>query len=263
MHPLRISIVTYNIWAEERWEFRKDALREFMSRFDPDILCVQELRPSSRTLLDLVLAGHHRIEDDFQGWVRQSNIYWRAAQFSEIEHGAEEVDIRHEADRRLFWARLHVAALDRSILIATAHLTHQRHPDECATGHSPRVAQTRQIIAALRRLNRAGEPLFFMGDLNDPVHPTTLLHEAGYVSSFAALGLQPQPTFKCYPTARVAPGAAAMTQCIDWIVANAQARAVSTFVPQFFFNDAAPSDHWPVHAVYELPAGLTRADPDS
>ena len=190
---------------------------------------------------------------DFAGWVRQSNIYWRGDLFSEIEHGAEDVGIAHEADRRLFWVRLNVTGLDRSILVATAHFTHQRHPEERATGQSPRVAQTRQVIANLKRLNRSGEALFFMGDLNDPVHPPGLLHEAGYVSSFAALGLQPEPTYKCYPTAAVAPGALAMTQCIDWIVASADARPVSTSVPHFFFDDAAPSDHWPVHAVYELP----------
>ena len=103
-----------------------------------------------------------------------------------------------------------------------------------------------------QRLNRDREPLFFMGDLNDPVHPTGLLQEAGYVTCYAALGLQPPPTFKCYPTAAVAPGALASSQCIDWIVANEHARAIAASVPQFFFNDAAPSDHWPVQAVYEL-----------
>jgi endonuclease/exonuclease/phosphatase family metal-dependent hydrolase len=252
MHPLRISIVTYNIWAEERWDFRKEALRRFMTLFDPDVLCLQELRPSSRDLLDATLPGHRRVHDDFPGWMQQSNIYWRESLFSEMEHGAEDVGITHEAHRRLFWTRLHVRPLDRPMLVATAHLTHQRHSDESATGHSPRVAQTREIISAFERLNRSDEPLFFMGDLNDPVHPPCLLHQAGYASSFASLGLQPDPTFKCYPTAGVAPGAPAMAQCIDWIVANSNARAVSTSVPRFFFNDAAPSDHWPVHAVYEL-----------
>ena len=252
MHPLRISIVTYNIWSGERWDFRKEALRQFMMLFDPDILCLQELQPASRDLLDATLRDHRRVEDNFPGWVQQSNIYWRGALFSEIEHGAEDVGIRHEEYRRLFWARLRVKALDRSMLVSTAHLTHQRHPDESATGQSPRIAQTSAIIDVLKRLNQPGEPAFFLGDLNDPVHPPCLLHQAGYVSSFASLGLQPDPTFKCYPTARVAPGAPAMAQCIDWIVANGNARAVATSIPHFFFDDAAPSDHWPVHAVYEL-----------
>lgn len=148
--------------------------------------------------------------------------------------------------------RLQLKAFARSMLVATAHLTHQRHPDECRTGQSPRVAETKRIIEELKRLNRRREPLFFMGDLNDPVHPTNLLQAAGYVSCFAALGVQCPPTFKCYPTANVAPGELAMNQCIDWIAANAQARAVAASVPHFYLNDAAPSDHWPVQAVYEV-----------
>lgn len=256
MIPLRASIVSYNIWAGERWSFRSPALRAFVERFDPDILCLQEFRPQSRDLLDAALAGHRRVDDAFSGWTGQSNIYWRASLFSEVEHGAEDVGIRHEPDRRLFWVRLQVAALRRSILVSTAHLTHQRHADECATGHSPRIEQTQRIIEALGRLGGHGEPVFFMGDLNDPVHPAYLLHAAGYRSCFAALGLQPPPTFKTYPTAGIVPGAPATNQCVDWLMANDAARAVAAAVPHFFFEDAAPSDHWPVHAVYEIaPSG--------
>jgi endonuclease/exonuclease/phosphatase family metal-dependent hydrolase len=138
------------------------------------------------------------------------------------------------------------------MLVGTVHLTHQRHPKESRTGVSPRIGETQRIIAALERLKRKREPVFLMGDMNDPVHPTDHLQKAGYTSSFAALGLQPPPTFKCYPTANVAPGKLAISQCIDWIVANGEARALATTVPQFFLDDAAPSDHWPVQAVYEV-----------
>jgi len=253
MHALRISVVTYNIWADHRWDFRRKALQRFLEVFDPDVLCLQELRPVSRELIDAVLPAHRRVHDEFSGWSGQSNIYWRHALFDEIEHGAEDVGIAYEGDRRLFWARLQVKALGRPMLVATAHLTHQRHPDESATGHSPRVEQTRRIIGELQRLGNDSEPVFFMGDLNDPVHPPSLLHRAGYVSCFAALGIQPPSTFKTYPTANVPFGEPVMTQCVDWLVANAHARALSAAVPQFFLEDAAPSDHWPVHAVYEIP----------
>jgi endonuclease/exonuclease/phosphatase family metal-dependent hydrolase len=250
--PARLNIITYNIWNTERWATRERALRTFMKLFDPDLLCVQELRRKSRRVLDEVLPGHERVNDRFIGWAQESNIYWRASMFEEIEHGAEDVRIREPGYRRLFWARLRIKALDRSILVGTAHLTHQRHPDESKSGVSPRVDETRRIIAALGRLEHEREPVFFMGDMNDPVHPTDHLHKAGYVSSFAALGLQPPSTFKCYPTANVAPGKLAISQCIDWIVANAEARPIATTVPQFFLDDAAPSDHWPVQAVYEV-----------
>ena len=252
MHPLRISLISYNIWSEHRWDFRKSALGKFLEIFEPDILCLQELRGASRDLIDSTLPAHSRVEDEFKGWTTESNIYWRQSLFSEVEHGAEDVGIKEQGLRRLYWARLHVKALDRSILIGTAHLTHQRHPDEASTGQSPRVAETQRIIAQLKRLNRDREPLFFMGDMNDAVHPANLLADAGYLSCFAALGIASAPTFKVYPTAYIAQGALPITQCVDWLVANGEARVVSASVPHFFLDDAAPSDHWPVHAVYEI-----------
>lgn len=252
MFPTRINLITCNIWNTERWSARSATLRKFLELFGPDVLCVQELRQESRSFLDKVLPDHDRVKDSFVGWTAESNIYWRESMFFEIEHGAADVRIKEKGHRALFWVRLQIKALNRSMLVATAHLTHQRHPDEVATGRSTRVGETRRIIKELKRLNRKREPVFFMGDLNDAVHPTNLLHKAGFVSSFSALGLQPPPTFKCYPTAAVEPGMLSISQCIDWIVANDEARAISTSVPQFFLNDAAPSDHWPVQAVYEL-----------
>ena len=252
MSPVRLNVVTYNIWNTERWAQRERSLRKFMRLFDPDLLCLQELRRKSRRFLDEVLSGHERVDDRFVGWALESNIYWRASMFSEIEHGAEDVRILEEGHRRLFWVRLQMKAIERSILVGTAHLTHQRHPAESKTGLSPRVGEIQRIIAALGRVQKKREPVFFMGDMNDPVHATDHLHKAGYRSSFAALGLQPPPTFKCYPTANVTPGKLAVSQCIDWIVANGEARCVATTVPQFFLDDAAPSDHWPVQAIYEV-----------
>ena len=91
-----------------------------------------------------------------------------------------------------------------------------------------------------------------MGDLNDAVHPPRMLHEAGYSSCFAALGIQCPPTFPCYPTANVSAGTRVMNHTIDWLVANQHARTVAAQVPQCYHGDVAPSDHWPVLAVYEI-----------
>ena len=247
---MRLSIVTYNIWLTERWARRAPALKRFLQLFDPDVLAVQELQPRSRRLIDATLAHHRRVHDRFRGWATESNLYWRASLFTELDHGAQEVGIP-DGNRRLFWVRLDRSDGRGTILVATAHLTYQRNPTESRTGRSPRVGQARRIIAALGKIARRHEPVFFMGDMNDPVHPTRLLHDAGYISCFAALGLQPPITFKCYPTADVEPGSPPLTACFDWIYA-ARARAVAATVPRFFFRDAAPSDHWPVQAVYEI-----------
>jgi endonuclease/exonuclease/phosphatase family metal-dependent hydrolase len=116
------------------------------------------------------------------------------------------------------------------------------------------VRQLKRIADELRRLVREGEPAFFMGDMNDAYHPQRIFMQAGFVSCFAALGMQSPPTFKCCPTANVQPGEPAVTEAIDLIVANKYARAIAASVPQCYAGDLAPSDHWPVQAIYQLVA---------
>ena len=246
--PPRISVVTYNIWNTQRWDVREPALRGFVQTALPDILCLQELRPETQACLDGALPDHDRVHDDAPGWTTEGNIYWNRTLFSECEHGAEDVGLL-EPDRRLFWVRLATGG-DRTVLVATVHLTYQGNPEERATGRSPRVAQTQSVVEALARLSRGSEPVFLCGDLNDPYLPVRMLLEAGYVNCFAGLGIPTEPTHPCYPTAGVAPRHGC--QAIDWIVANRHARVVAAQVPHFYVGDVAPSDHWPVLAVYEI-----------
>jgi endonuclease/exonuclease/phosphatase family metal-dependent hydrolase len=114
------------------------------------------------------------------------------------------------------------------------------------------VRQLKRIAGELARLVRQGEPAFFMGDMNDPRHPQRILKQAGFASCFAALGMQSPPTFQCYPTANIEPEEQTITEAIDLIVANKHARAIAASVPQCYAGDIAPSDHWPVQAVYQL-----------
>ena len=251
MFPIRLSIVTCNLWNIKRWPERKPALGQFVDLFCPDLFCVQELRAETQSFLDEAMPEHRRVRDDFPGWTCEGNIYWRAAFFEEIEHGAKDVGVLEE-HRRLFWVRLKLRDQERTVFVGTAHFTYQAHPTERETGQSPRLEQAHRTVDALQRLVREGEPAFFMGDLNDPVHPVLILHEAGYVSCFAALGLLCPPTFPCFPTKNRAAGEPVINQAIDWIVANRHARPVSAQVPHCYHDDIAASDHWPVLAVYEI-----------
>jgi len=252
MIPFRVSIVTYNLWMTERWPARAPALTRFLALFAPDVLCLQELQAETQAFLDEVLAEHERVHDPLPGWTSEGNIYWKKGLFEQVAHGAETVG-HVEPDRRLFWARLRAKATGRTIFVATAHLTTPRRKEEFETGRSPRVGQLRRISAELGRLVGQGEPAFFMGDMNDPRQPQRILGQAGFTSCFAALGLQSPPTFQCYPAANIEPGEPTITEAIDLIAANVHARAIAASVPQCFYGDVAPSDHWPVHAVYELP----------
>ena len=58
MIPNRISIVSYNLWNTELWPDREPALRQFLSTFMPDILCIQELRNETMICIGECLETH-------------------------------------------------------------------------------------------------------------------------------------------------------------------------------------------------------------
>jgi len=248
--PVRLSVVTYNLWGTQRWPEREPALRLFCELFMPDVLCVQELEPETRAVLDEALSGHARVDDPFPGWATRSNIWWNRGLLDLAAYGAEDVGISREPDRRLFWVRLKVADRDETVFVGTAHFTDQGTPEELGEGRSNRVAETNATIAALGRLVGDHEPAFLVGDFNDALLPLGPLFAAGYKSCFGVLGQLPPPTM---PTGISRfPRGFASAFVLDWIVANAHARAISAASPHVYAGDIPPSDHWPVQAVYEL-----------
>jgi hypothetical protein len=180
MFPIRLSLVTYNLWNITRWPLRKNALIGFFQAYRPDIFCLQELRKQTRSTLDKSLPAYRRIDDPHPGWTKESTIYWNNDLLEGLEHGIEDIAITSDPNRGLFWARLRLRAAGTTILVSTAHYTYQQHPDEVRTGHNPRLLQAQRTAQALQRLVRNGEAGFFLGDLNDPVLPTMVLAQAGY-----------------------------------------------------------------------------------
>jgi exonuclease III len=249
--PVRLSLVTYNLWNTRRWSERAPALKHFVEIYDPDVLCVQELRAETQSFLDATLVRHCRVHDDLPGWTCESNIYWNGELLEKVAHGVDDVGILEE-HRRLFWVRLGLRGTDQTIFVSTAHFTYQGNPRERETGLSPRIEQARRTVNVLGRRVHEGEPAFFMGDLNDGVNPLRILRQAGYVSCFAFLGQLSPPTYPCVPTKNIEAGAHLGEQTLDWLVANDRARPVAAQVPHCFHGDIAPSDHWPVLAVYEI-----------
>ncbi|NIM18276.1 MAG: endonuclease [Candidatus Aminicenantes bacterium] len=253
MFPIRLSIATLNLWKTKRWSKRQSALKKFVNVFCPDILCVQELKSEVLKFLDKVLPVHTRVHDDFIGWTDECNIFWKTRFFENIEYGAEEIGILAE-NRKLFWIRLKLRGTDRTVFISTAHFTYQEHHDELKTGLSPRIKQSRNTVLMLKKLVINTEPAFFAGDLNDTVNPLLILHEAGYDNCFTALSIPCPSTFPSYPTGQYPSDnyVRFLNQTRDWIVANQYSRPIIAQVPHCYYGETAPSDHWPVLAVYEI-----------
>jgi endonuclease/exonuclease/phosphatase (EEP) superfamily protein YafD len=239
----RFVATTYNLWAQYRWPERIEPLRGYLRLARPDVLCVQELRQPSRDLIDEELSAHARVDDPFEGWVNEGNIYWNTTIFEFEEHGAEDIGMLEPA-RRLFWVRLKTG--EHTVLVATAHYTYQGHPRERTEGVSPRLEQARRTVTELERVARADEPLLFMGDLNDTVNAIRILRDAGFRDSFTACGSPLLPTHPARPTADGNP------QVLDWQFHRGPIRAMNSHVGGYFGGDIAPSDHKPVVATYAI-----------
>lgn len=247
MKTARFLLGTYNLWGTNRWPDREPALRSFLETMYPDILAVQELREQTRQVLDETLDRHARVDDPFEGWTREGNIYWRTDLFQMIEYGAEQIEIK-EPLRRLFWVRLQHIASGVKLLVATAHFTWQGHPAELETHVNPRPRQAALAADALARLTGDADAVIFVGDFNESRNAINVLRQAGFKDTFRDRGVLPCPTHPAYPTARGVP------QVLDWQLYKGSARVLAAEVLDFFAGDIAPSDHKPVLVVYEVTA---------
>ena len=245
---MRFVVMTHNIWADNRWPDRELALRALLTVRRPDIYAVQELRPITRDVIDSVLTGHRRVEDDERGWSHESSIWWNAELFTEIEHGTVDIGIGVDEihrDRKLFWVRL--ATHDgTTIIVSTAHFSFPGTERELTEHINPRIAQSQAAGAALATLGEPNEPVLFMGDLNESWHVLRILHAADLHDSYSALGVVPGPT---WPTVPTWPTATA-PWVIDFQFHRGNIRALTTEIVDFFHGDIAPSDHKPVTTTY-------------
>jgi len=194
---VRLVVMTHNIWALNRWPQREPALRALLGTRRPDIYAVQELRPTTRAVIDAELPGHRRVEDDERGWSHESSIWWNTELLTEVEHGTRDIGIGVDEihrDRRLFWVRL-ADSDGTTFVISTAHFCFPGTQQELERHVNPRIAQSEAAAAALDDLAGPDEPIFFMGDLNESWHVLRVLSAAGLTDSFSALGVVPPPTW--------------------------------------------------------------------
>jgi len=245
---VRLVVMTHNIWALNRWPQREPALRALLGTRRPDIYAVQELRPTTRAVIDAELPGHRRVEDDERGWSHESSIWWNTELLTEVEHGTRDIGIGVDEihrDRRLFWVRL-ADSDGTTFVISTAHFCFPGTQQELERHVNPRIAQSEAAAAALDDLAGLDEPIFFMGDLNESWHVLRVLNAAGLTDSYSALGVVPPPTWPTVPTwpHPTAPWV------IDFQFHRGPVRPLTTEVIDFFVNDIAPSDHKPVVTTY-------------
>lgn len=249
----RFTAMSINLWNTQRWPDREAPMRTLLARH-PDLLCVQELRPTLGAVLDEALPGHLRVADDTRSWTHEGNVWWDATRFEALAHGAEPFGAI-ERDRRALWVRLRHRPTGEELVVATVHLTWLGGSDEVDTGLNPRLAQTRAVVRILDEV--AGPtPCLLMGDLNDPAVPARVLHAAGFSDAWSALGVTPGPTFPAFPLStegsRRPPFVPPST--LDWQFHRGALRPLLTEIVDQPRRGIAPSDHRALHTLYTFTA---------
>lgn len=245
--PPVFTVCTYNIWSTFRWPERRTALKQFAVSHKPDILCLQELQSDSRLSLEESLGGSHTsVQDDFEGWTREGNIFWNNHLFEAKDWGVVDIGMI-EVFRRLFWVRLELRdGSGRRVFVSTAHYTWPGHPDLIENGKNVRIAQAKATLSALTQLRQDNEAQLFMGDLNDSELIPRILRAGGLVDCFEALGRSPRATWPALPTERGAP------TTLDWLFHRGALKVRTAEVVDFFCGEWAPSDHKPILATYQM-----------
>ena len=86
--PIRFTVMSLNLWADNRMPDRTESIQKLLCLHQPDILCLQELRATTRDLIDQTLSNHGRVEDPFAGWIGEGNIYFNSEMFKLNQYGA-------------------------------------------------------------------------------------------------------------------------------------------------------------------------------
>lgn len=270
--------------------FRKQGMEKTITSLAPDIICTQEtapeyldtllgVNPNYRCILpgnDVLKAGceigpsrqspflplHLRYrransgEESFSGWIDEGNIIFDSSKFEYVSHGAEDVGIEESEERkpkrRLFWVRLRILASDKTILVATAHLTWEGGCVSEMAFPFPHIRkqQAMRIIESLGQIRSEDEPIIFSGDMNDSWHVPFTMRENGFIASDFALALPTEPTHPaqpCFHEERIP------AQTRDWIFSKGD--QINPILSRVCSNmilglNGHPSDHFPVCSVF-------------
>jgi len=254
--PTRFSVTTFNVWGSNHWPARSTALVQSLLTMRSDIFLFQEVTPAIIECLDNNLLNYKRVKNENQeGWLKESNIYWNNDIFDLIDSGYGDLEMMDHPLRGIFWVRLAFKHdPSKKIFCSTAHYPWVGCNAEIETGTNQRVIAAVKTCEHLRRLVAFNEPAIFAGDLNEDFHPIRILsEECAYADVFESLDLPPcitHPVRPSDPMEEMRPN-----RTLDWILCNlpSNCRAIAAYVKGIRSGSYPPvSDHLPVTAVIEI-----------
>lgn len=263
--PIRISIMTLNLWGDNYWPGRSESLSQLIISTKPDILLVQEASIEILQHIEKLLVSHCYIKPNQSsdrdvdsidnGWICECNIFWDSKLLIMTEHGCESLNLKEYPMRSLFWVRLSLLAnTNIKLFCSTVHFPWQGCETELSTGINQRIGCSYQVCEFLRVLCRSSDCIILGGDFNDDFHPIRIFNgEIGLIDVFELADLPPPITHPVRPSDAREEGRPNRT--LDWILCGlpTYARVLGAFVKQIRGGKfPPPSDHYPVMAFIEI-----------
>ena len=262
MVPLRVNVMTFNVWGNTFWPERRHALQETVLRADPDIVLLQEITPEILEALDDTLTSHSRIRNNAEetgfariftkGWTTESQIYYRKSMFDLVESGYEDLEILDHPDRGLFWARFLNEETGVIFIAATCHMPWPGCSEELASGVNQRGLCAQKVAKKVNALTSGSpdEPFILGGDFNEAFHPQRILRESlSLKDPFEVLDMPPPIT---HPVRNTDTHETTMPdQTLDWIMFRNVKKCIGAFA-KTVRGPIIASDHLPVQAILEL-----------
>ncbi len=242
MTATAVRFVSWNLWGDARWPERVASVGRLLHEAAADVLAVQELSETSAAALDRMLASHCRAVPGLPG-EPPLNIWFHAEKFHQIASGAAVVD-DPGGERLALWTQLQVRDNDRSLLVATTHLSWDDYPDP-ALGASIRARQAERLAALIDSMSDVDQAVVLLGDFNDERCAFDCFDAVGLVECHQRLGCRAEPT---QPVPEYEPFET-LPRTVDRILINAAAVPLNVTVLRLPSTFPPPSDHWPVAAT--------------
>lgn len=126
MFPIRVSLMTYNVWGNNLWPERINSLNQMFLSTQCDIYMLQEVTPKILENLDKILINYNRINNLNNtwniGWETESNFYYNKDLFDLLDSGFESFYHKDYPNRGIFWIRLCIKSNKNiKLLIITTH----------------------------------------------------------------------------------------------------------------------------------------------
>lgn len=259
--PVRLSVMSFNVWGNDRWPERREALQETLRRHRPDVIGLQEVTPDILEAIVETLPSTHKyvMDDSNKGWSVESNIIWNDDLLQKEEHKYIDLGFEDNPLRGLFMAQFNVRANPSiKFIFSTTHLPWPGSPTEIRTGLNQRVVLAHKIAT----LTKSGLfesktdqelPVILTGDFNESFHPQRILRQlADFKDVFAEVGV-PAPV--THPVRSSTERECSMPpQALDWIMirASGDELRVITASSVNMKGPLLPSDHLPVISVLEV-----------